>query len=183
MGRMLEFDEIGYWSEVKLDIIKKYATAYSTIMSAQRSIRAHLYIDGFAGAGEHISKATKEFVQGSPLNALHVLPPFTEYHFVDLNRNKADHLRALCGDRPSVHVYEGNCNEVLLRDVFPRAQWSQYRRALCVLDPYGLSGDRLTPPLTNSTLGQYTCREASVWSLRARSSAASWKRSAARALR
>jgi len=27
----LQFDEIGYWSEIKLDIIKEYAAAYSTM--------------------------------------------------------------------------------------------------------------------------------------------------------
>jgi hypothetical protein len=28
-----DFDEIGYWSEVKLEIVRKYAKAYSTILS------------------------------------------------------------------------------------------------------------------------------------------------------
>jgi hypothetical protein len=31
MPEALKFDEIGYWSEVKLEILGKYATAYSTI--------------------------------------------------------------------------------------------------------------------------------------------------------
>jgi hypothetical protein len=51
-------DEVGYWSEVKLAIVKEYATSYSTIMSAQRRDRIrilrHLYVDGFAGAGVHV---------------------------------------------------------------------------------------------------------------------------------
>ncbi len=68
MGNV-KLDEIGYWSEVKLDIIKEYAKAYSIIMNAQRNIQKYLYIDGFAGAGEHISKRTKEYLPGSPLNA------------------------------------------------------------------------------------------------------------------
>ena len=34
--RELKFDEIGYWSELKLEIIKKYAAAYSKILAAQR---------------------------------------------------------------------------------------------------------------------------------------------------
>ncbi len=38
----LQFDEIGYWSEVKLDIVKKYAKAYSTIVAKQQSIEAHV---------------------------------------------------------------------------------------------------------------------------------------------
>jgi len=36
MGRSerLKLDEIGYWSEIKLDIIGEYAKAYSTILTA-----------------------------------------------------------------------------------------------------------------------------------------------------
>jgi three-Cys-motif partner protein len=60
------YDEIGYWSEVKLEIIGKYASAYSKILNAQATIRKHIYIDGFAGAGKHVSKRTGEFVLGSP---------------------------------------------------------------------------------------------------------------------
>ncbi|MBI4557643.1 MAG: three-Cys-motif partner protein TcmP [Candidatus Hydrogenedentes bacterium] len=62
----LRLDEIGYWSEIKLEIIKKYASAYVTIISAQRKFRS-IYIDGFAGAGMHVSKTSGDFVPGSPL--------------------------------------------------------------------------------------------------------------------
>jgi three-Cys-motif partner protein len=41
--------------------------------------------------------------------------------------------------RNDVHVYGEDCNEVLLRDVFPRAKYSDYRRALCLLDPYNIN--------------------------------------------
>lgn len=60
--RKLKYDEIGYWSEVKLEIVRKYASAYSTILSKQQYIKRHLYIDAFAGAGVHISKHTGDFV-------------------------------------------------------------------------------------------------------------------------
>ena len=33
------YDEIGYWSEIKLDIIKEYAAAYSQILGSQKSPR------------------------------------------------------------------------------------------------------------------------------------------------
>ncbi len=57
MNGLLRYDEIGYWSEIKLDIIKEYASAYSRIISKQRRPKFyHLYIDGFAGAGKHKSK-------------------------------------------------------------------------------------------------------------------------------
>jgi hypothetical protein len=43
-------DEIGPWSEIKLEVIRKYAKAYSTILSSQKSFY-HVYIDAFAGLG------------------------------------------------------------------------------------------------------------------------------------
>ena len=38
MGK-LKIDEVGYWSEVKLDLVKKYAQAYSTILNKQTGIQ------------------------------------------------------------------------------------------------------------------------------------------------
>ena len=120
----LRIDEIGYWSEIKLDIVKKYATAYSTVLSAQNALRGHAYVDAFAGAGVHLSKRTGQFIPGSPLNALLVEPPFSEFHFIDLDGGRATHLRELSADRKEVFVYEGDCNHVLLHDVFPRVRLS-----------------------------------------------------------
>lgn len=132
-------DEINYWSEIKLDIVREYASAYSKILSAQRNPSlGHIYVDAFAGAGIHISKTTGKFVPGSPLNALHIEPPFKEYYLIDLASKKAESLREVVGDRPNVKIYEGDCNEVLLETVFPRSKYEDYRRALCLLDPYGL---------------------------------------------
>jgi len=137
----VKLDEVGYWSEVKLEIVRDYARAYSTVLGKQPSIRAHLYIDAFAGAGVHISKATGQFIPGSPLNALNVRPAFKEYHLIDLDGGRAESLRNLAGNRTDVFVYEGDCNEVLLQEAFQRCRYSDYRRALCLLDPYGLHLD------------------------------------------
>jgi len=137
----MRLDEVGYWSEVKLEIVRVYAKAYSIVLNKQASIQRHLYIDGFAGAGVHVSKASGQFIPGSPLNALNVQPAFKEYHFVDLDGGRAESLRRLAVDRSDVFVYEGDCNKVLLEKVFPRCQYSDYRRALCLLDPYGLHLD------------------------------------------
>jgi three-Cys-motif partner protein len=135
----VKLDEIGPWSEVKLDIVRKYASAYTTVMKSFPSIRRYIYIDAFAGAGTHIRKQTGEMVKGSPLNALLVQPPFHEFHFIDLDGGKAQRLKKLSGDRNDVFVYEGDCNAVLLDKVFPLARYADYRRALCLLDPYALN--------------------------------------------
>lgn len=135
-----DVDDIGYWSEVKLEIVKKYAAAYSTILSKQRGF-THWYIDGFAGAGEHKSRASGEMVPGSPLNALAVTPAFKHFFLIDLDGNRVEGLRSMIGDRKDVSLYEGDCNRVLLDDVLPQVQYAKKRRALCLLDPYGLQLD------------------------------------------
>ncbi|MBI3932278.1 MAG: three-Cys-motif partner protein TcmP [Acidobacteria bacterium] len=132
-----KFDEIGYWSEVKLAIVREDASAYSTILSRQPGLH-YVYIDGFAGAGVHVRKVTGGFVLGSPLNAVRIRPPFREFFLVDLDGDKVDHLAKLVGRRRDIHVLHGDCNTVLLQDVFPRVRWEDYRRGLCLLDPYGL---------------------------------------------
>lgn len=131
-----EFDEIGYWSEIKLEIVRDYASAYSRILNSKKL--PHIYIDAFAGAGKHISKNSGDFIPGSPLNALNVRPAFREYHFIDLNAEKVEYLRNLSGSNKDVRIYEGDCNKVLLDQVFPTLGFETYRRALCLLDPYGL---------------------------------------------
>jgi len=137
--KRLRLDEIGYWSEVKLDIIRRYASAYSTILSAQTSPPFHhVYIDAFAGAGQHVLKDSGATVEGSPLIAVTTQPPFKEYHFIDLNEVKVDNLKTLLAGYPNVTIYHGDCNRVLLDKVFPQVQFSDYRRGLCLLDPYGL---------------------------------------------
>jgi three-Cys-motif partner protein len=132
----VQLDEIGYWSEVKLDIIREYATAYSTILAKKRF--HHSYIDGFAGPGVHVSKNSGEFIPGSPLNALAVVPPFQAFFLIDLEGRKVAELQKAVGDRPDVRLFHGDCNQILLQDVFPQVRWEDYRRGLLLLDPYGL---------------------------------------------
>jgi three-Cys-motif partner protein len=135
----LKLDEVGFWSEIKLEIIKDYAKAYSTILAAQKRPRFHhVYIDAFAGPGVHKSKSTGEEIAGSPLIAVNTQPPFMEYHFIDLNGLKVNSLRRLFGGRTDIHIHHGDCNRILLEKVLPRVQWRDYRRGLCLLDPYGL---------------------------------------------
>ena len=137
--KALHLDEIGIWSEIKLEIVKKYAAAYSTILASQSFSKGHLYIDAFAGAGMHISKETREQVAGSPVNAMGIVPPFTELHFVDMDGTRASELRRLSVADSRVTVHEGDCNHILLTEVFPRCLYKDFRRALCLLDPYKLN--------------------------------------------
>jgi three-Cys-motif partner protein len=137
MENLPRLSEIGYWSEIKLEIVKRYAKAYSIILSKQDYLK-HIYIDAFAGAGIHISKTSREIIAGSPLNALYTQPPFKELHLIDLDGKKAQFLAELTKDFSNVFVYQGDCNKILLEKVFPKVRYEDYRRGLCLLDPYGL---------------------------------------------
>ncbi len=132
-------DQVGRWSETKLEIVKKYAKTYSKILT--RNNLTHCYIDAFAGSGVNISRDTNEFVLGSPLNALLVKPEFEKYFFIEADGSKIRALEEAVARFPNkakVRVMPGDCNDLLLNVVFPQVRWHQYRRELCFLDPYGL---------------------------------------------
>ena len=131
-------DTVGYWTEIKLHILQEYADAYAKILQKQSLIRHVAYIDAFAGAGAHISKTSAEQIHGSPELALSIQPPFSHYHFIEMDEDRAKRLRQQYR-QPNVTVYQGDCNQVLLRDVFPQCRYEDYRRALCLLDPYKLN--------------------------------------------
>ncbi|HYI07761.1 MAG TPA: three-Cys-motif partner protein TcmP [Thermoanaerobaculia bacterium] len=139
--RETKHDEIGFWSEIKLDILKKYWPEYTKIVKSPRWSFHTLYIDAFAGSGQHRSRTSGEVVAGSPARALAVDPPFDEYHFIDLDAAKVRSLEEKAATRPDVQVHQGDCNEILIRDIYPRAQYEDYRRAVCLLDPYSLQLD------------------------------------------
>lgn len=130
-------EEIGPWTEVKHEIVRKYAGAYSRILTARRF--HHVYVDVFAGAGRYLSRQTGKQVSGSVEIALGLDPPFHEYHLIDLDELKVARLERIAAGRQDVVIHHGDCNRVLVDDISPRLlYYTDYRRALCILDPYGL---------------------------------------------
>jgi three-Cys-motif partner protein len=137
-----QFDEIGYWSELKLEIVEKYGSAYTKAFAGQRGkALKKYYIDAFSGAGVHVSKRTGEQIEGSPSRALNVSPPFDHFYFIDLNPEKAAYLKALCQGRTDVEVITDDASLYLTSKLLPTIQYTKYNRALCLLDPYGLHLD------------------------------------------
>lgn len=133
------FDEIGYWSELKLDIVEKYGAAYTTALKNTRLKK--YYIDAFCGAGVHVSKTSKKEIEGSPARALKVSPLFDGYYFIDLDADKTSYLQALCGKRTDVTIHTGDATTYLTGELLPTIKYANYNRALCLLDPYGLTLD------------------------------------------
>lgn len=137
---MIRFDEIGKWSEIKLEILRKYAAAYSKILARQSGLK-HVYIDGFSGPGRHKAKKSDRTIEGSPRVALGIDPPFYRYYFIDLDGDKLDFLQESVGSRDDVEILHGDCNQILADVVFPQVTYGRFRRGLCLLDPYGLQLD------------------------------------------
>jgi len=138
MSPALKFDEIGYWSEIKLAILDDDAQPYNHILLSQDPKLHPIYIDGFAGAGHHKAKGSDRIIEGSPTRALAVRPPFDFLHFVDIDGARVTELKKLSAGKSNVSVYQGDCNEVLTKQVFPKVRYQDFQRALCILDPYGL---------------------------------------------
>ena len=77
------------------------------------------------------------------MRALATEPCFDEYMFIEQDRRKVELLRSHC-ERYShlpVDVRHGDCNEILLKTVFPRIRQDRRLRAVLLMDPYGLQYD------------------------------------------
>jgi three-Cys-motif partner protein len=135
-----KFDEINAWSVLKLDIIEQYGAAYTKAFSNLGKGLKKYYIDGFSGAGVHVVKRTREQVEGSPARALKIIPPFDGFYFIDMNADKTAHLQKLCEGRTNVEIHTGDANPYL-KKLIPTIRYDEYKRALCLLDPYGLHLD------------------------------------------
>jgi three-Cys-motif partner protein len=132
----VRFDEIGGWSELKLEIVERYGAAYTKAFA-----NTHLkkfYVDSFSGAGVHISKATGAVIDGSPMRALRVTPPFDHFYFIDMDQDKTAYLKLSCSGRTNVTIHTGDASTYLTKILLPTIQYEKYNRALCLFDPYGL---------------------------------------------
>jgi three-Cys-motif partner protein len=71
-GESSGLEVIGPWTELKHEIVEKYAAAYSRILTARKL--HHVYVDAFAGAGRYISKRSRLLVPVTcPHSLVHAL--------------------------------------------------------------------------------------------------------------
>jgi three-Cys-motif partner protein len=151
-------DEVGEWSERKIDIVSKYAVPYARIVSKKNFIP--IYIDGLSGGGTAIrkgsnkqiplfdslagqadTKSTEAKMGEIPTTAVRVLnagEKFYRYFFIDANPQKIQALSEFCDGRADTDITCGDVNSVLIEKIFPFVQSNKKHRALCFLDPYGM---------------------------------------------
>lgn len=135
-------DAIGRWSEEKLDLLEKYLRAYAVIMNKQKQkwLQGYHYIDAFAGSGQPKARDEERYIEGSPLRALRCVPPFDSYWFIELSPWRVGRLQELCKQFPErrVEIKQGDCNEILRKEIIARFTYASRQRGLVFLDPYGL---------------------------------------------
>jgi hypothetical protein len=113
----------------KLEIVRDYGKEYSRIL-AKQELLSHAYIDAFTGPGVHVLRTTGEMVVGFSVNALEISPPFADYYFIDTDGDKVGALRRLAGGPPGVHIFQGDCHELLPENVYPHVRYENYRGRL-----------------------------------------------------
>lgn len=140
----------GSHTKRKLDVVAKYLAAYVTVMK-KNSFELH-YVDGFAGSGastsagaDHVIETglfdAREIIEGSPVRALNIDPPFDRYLFIDSNETNVASLKMVIdghhnGGRASVR--SGDANEQIAQF----CKWldgQKMARAVVFLDPFGLA--------------------------------------------
>jgi three-Cys-motif partner protein len=135
--RFADLDEVGPWTARKLELLEKYLSAYTRILTTRNWCTGVHYIDAFAGASVHVDRETRELLDGSPRIALKVEPPFNRLIFIEKNEERVKCLNALRDEYPDrrIEVRPGDCNDILPQ-IFAQIPGDQ--RAFLLLDPYNL---------------------------------------------
>ena len=134
-------DVVGPWSEQKLQLLKKYLSAYTRIMRAQTwCSRGYHYIDAFAGTGRPRARDEEKYIDGSPRVALTIEHPFDSYTFIEKTPWRVQRLGQLKEEFPDrdIRICQDDCNQVITAEVTPRIRYEYYNRGLVFLDPFGM---------------------------------------------
>jgi len=144
----------GFWTTAKLEVLKKYLSAYTDALKKQPFRK--IYIDAFAGTGSRIDshsnakeqyslfpeltgENSQELHDGSAKIALNTEPPFDEYNFIEIKEERCKKLLALREMFPDkadkIKVYHGDANKIIQE--ICQGSWFG-RRAVLFLDPYGM---------------------------------------------
>ena len=151
----------GQWTIKKLDVLKKYLSAYTTILKKYPYKIA--YIDAFAGTGVIKNKSlnsegnlfgesiyseqeVQEYIKGSAKISLEIEPQFDKYIFVELESSKANELRETINNEheemlDKIEIKVEDSNNVLKE--LCKKDWSKHR-ALVFLDPYAMEAEWTT---------------------------------------
>lgn len=151
----------GKWTEDKLERVRKYLVAYTTIFeqNPRAKIFTTYYVDAFAGTGYRSKRGqngsqkslfpelaetdAQNLMKGSARIALEVDPPFKRYLFIEQNPKYAgelENLKCEFTDKANrIEVVHAEANEYL-KKWCGNMDWHR-SRAVVFLDPYGMQVD------------------------------------------
>jgi three-Cys-motif partner protein len=143
MGATTDQDDvIGPWSEDKLQLLKKYLEAYTTIMKEQKKkwCKGYHYIDAFAGTGKPRAQDEERYIDGSPRVALSIRWPFDSYTFIEKEPRRVQRLHELEREFPErvIEICPGDCNQIIIDTIVPRITYEKRNRGFVFLDPFGM---------------------------------------------
>ncbi|HEX8464542.1 MAG TPA: three-Cys-motif partner protein TcmP [Abditibacterium sp.] len=164
---MIDHSFGGNWTQIKLDRLQKYLSAYTTIFrkNERASYLSTVYVDAFAGTGyskprtrsatsqfdqdlfsEFAETEAQEFLKGSAQLALDVEPTFDRYIFVEKEPEYAEELERLKvlhrNSEQNIEVVQGDARS-FLPDWCSKQDWKK-TRAVVFLDPYSSQADWAT---------------------------------------
>ncbi len=136
----------GEWTEIKINVFKKYLKAYMQIMKGKPW--KLIYFDGFAGSGDiHSKKETEKVIEGTARHVLNIKEPraFDLFYFVEKNIDNASRLQRIINtdypEKTEVAFVRGgeDCNVKLLdMGNFLRGFKGKNYKAIAFIDPYGM---------------------------------------------
>lgn len=138
----------GPWTEIKLEILRKYLHFYTTALQSQRF--ELLYIDAFAGTGSRTSlipgvpilelEERKVTLDGSAKIALTLEQPFDKYLFIEKNTKRIKELEKIQAEFPDKYIKIENADaNSVLAELAGKPIWDSKKfRGVIFLDPYGL---------------------------------------------
>lgn len=125
----------GPWTELKLDVLKRYLTAYITALKNKPFHK--VYIDSFAGDGT-VQTKTGRMLEGSAKIALDI-NGFDEYIFIEEDPDNINALQQLCNGYPTktVQVLGGDANHLIANWLTSMADVRRMR-GVAFFDPFGM---------------------------------------------
>jgi three-Cys-motif partner protein len=136
-----QIDEIGSWSEDKLELLRKYLEAYTKIMKGQDWCRkGYHYIDAFAGTGRPKARDEERYIDGSPRVALKIRNPFNSYTFIEIEDwriKKLENLKKEFPDR-DIRIEQGDCNKIITKKIVHEIRFENFNRGIIFLDPFSM---------------------------------------------
>jgi three-Cys-motif partner protein len=138
--------ETGAWAAEKLDYLSRYLSIFTTSMRG-KPWKGLYFIDLFSGPGKCKVRDSSQILLGSPLLALTLRYPFSQYFFNDADQEAINALKTRCSissQSANIQYEVGDSNQVVHKIVkqielvdqrYIQGKWSSLN--LSFLDPEG----------------------------------------------